>query len=58
MEGFSFVTPVTGLNRPDTGKEEDDDDDDPGFCLDGLRKTTKNLSQDSRCLDGDMNPKL
>jgi hypothetical protein len=28
MEGFSFVTPVTGLNRLNTGKEEDDDDDD------------------------------
>jgi hypothetical protein len=28
MEGFSFVTPVTCLNRPNTGKEEDDDDDD------------------------------
>jgi hypothetical protein len=26
MEGFSFVTPVTGLNRPITGKEVDDDD--------------------------------
>jgi hypothetical protein len=26
MEGFSFVTHVTGLNRPNTGKEEDDDD--------------------------------
>jgi hypothetical protein len=26
MEGFSFVTPVTGLNRPDTGKEDDDDE--------------------------------
>jgi hypothetical protein len=25
MEGFSFVTPVTGLNRPITGKEDDDD---------------------------------
>jgi hypothetical protein len=24
MEGFSFVTPVTGLNRPHTGKEDDD----------------------------------
>jgi hypothetical protein len=22
MEGFSFVTPVTGLNRPNTGKED------------------------------------
>jgi hypothetical protein len=28
MEGFSFGTPVTGLNRPNTGKEVDDDDDD------------------------------
>jgi hypothetical protein len=27
MEGFSFVTPVTGLSRPNTGKEDDDDDD-------------------------------
>jgi hypothetical protein len=27
MEGFSFITPVTGLNRPNTGKEDDDDDD-------------------------------
>jgi hypothetical protein len=25
MEGFSFVTPVTGLNRPNTGKKDDDD---------------------------------
>jgi hypothetical protein len=24
MEGFSFVMPVTGLNRPNTGKEDDD----------------------------------
>jgi hypothetical protein len=24
MEGFSFITPVTGLNRPNTGKEDDD----------------------------------
>jgi hypothetical protein len=23
MEGFSFVTPVTDLNRPNTGKEDD-----------------------------------
>jgi hypothetical protein len=28
MEGFSFVTPVTGLNRPNTGKEEEEEDDD------------------------------
>jgi hypothetical protein len=27
-EGFSFVTPITGLSRPSTGKEDDDDDDD------------------------------
>jgi hypothetical protein len=26
MEGFSFVTPVKGLNRPNTGKEDDDDE--------------------------------
>jgi hypothetical protein len=25
MEGFSFVIPVTGLSRPNTGKEDDDD---------------------------------
>jgi hypothetical protein len=24
MEGFSFVTPVTGFKRPNTGKEDDD----------------------------------
>jgi hypothetical protein len=29
MEGFSFVTFVTGLNRPNTGKEDDDDDHHP-----------------------------
>jgi hypothetical protein len=23
---FSFLTPVTSLNRPNTGKEDDDDD--------------------------------
>jgi hypothetical protein len=26
MEEFSFVTPVTGLNRTNTGKDDDDDD--------------------------------
>jgi hypothetical protein len=26
MEEFSFATPVTGLNRPNTGKEDDDDE--------------------------------
>jgi hypothetical protein len=31
MKGFSFVTPVTGLNRPNTGKEDDDDDDGVGY---------------------------
>jgi hypothetical protein len=28
MGGLSFVTPVTGLSGPNTGKEDDDDDDD------------------------------
>jgi hypothetical protein len=28
MEGFAFVTPITGLNRPNTGKEEEENDDD------------------------------
>jgi hypothetical protein len=28
MEGISFVTPVTSLSGPNTGKEDDDDDDD------------------------------
>jgi hypothetical protein len=27
MKGFSFVTPVRSLNRPNTGKEDDDDDE-------------------------------
>jgi hypothetical protein len=27
MEGFSFVTPVTGLNRPNTGKEDNDNEE-------------------------------
>jgi hypothetical protein len=26
MEGFSFVTPITGLSRHNTGNEDDDDD--------------------------------
>jgi hypothetical protein len=25
LEAYSFVTPVTGLNRPNTGKEDDDE---------------------------------
>jgi hypothetical protein len=25
MEGFSFVTPVTGVNTPNTRKEDDND---------------------------------
>jgi hypothetical protein len=28
MEGFSFVTPVTGLSRLNAGKEDDDNNDD------------------------------
>jgi hypothetical protein len=27
MEGFSFLTPVSGLSRPNTGKEDDDDEE-------------------------------
>jgi hypothetical protein len=27
MEGFSFIRSITGLNRPNTGKEDDDDDE-------------------------------
>jgi hypothetical protein len=41
MEGFSFVTPVTGLNRPNTGKEDDDDDDDDDMKF--LRKTIRGV---------------
>jgi hypothetical protein len=26
MEGFCFVTPITGVNRPNPGKEDDDDE--------------------------------
>jgi hypothetical protein len=28
MDGFSSVTSITDLNRPNTAKEDDDDDDD------------------------------
>jgi hypothetical protein len=37
MERFSFVTPVTGLNRPNTGKDDDDNDDDDDDDDDYLR---------------------
>jgi hypothetical protein len=52
MEGFSFVTPVTGLNRPNTGKKDDDDDTTSHkihnhkhsvTCLDRLEKPYKAL---------------
>jgi hypothetical protein len=33
MEGFSFVTPVTGLNRPNTGKDDDDETNLPKVSL-------------------------
>jgi hypothetical protein len=33
MEGFNFVTPITGLNRPNTGKEEEEEEDDAGIRL-------------------------
>jgi hypothetical protein len=43
MEGFSFVTPVTGLNRPNTRKEDDDDDDDDdiGYIIQSDQNKTK-----------------
>jgi hypothetical protein len=41
MEGFSFVTPVTGLNRPNTGKE-DDDDKYPCECVSNTGGTSWN----------------
>jgi hypothetical protein len=28
MEGFSFVTPVTGLSKPNTGKEDVDEEEE------------------------------
>jgi hypothetical protein len=40
MEGFSFLTPVTGLSRPNTGKEDDDDDDDDTFQFKNPKSTT------------------
>jgi hypothetical protein len=33
MEGFSFVTHVAGLNRPNTGKEDDDESEFKNLCL-------------------------
>jgi hypothetical protein len=41
MEGFSFVTQVTGLNRPNTGKEDDDDDDDNVVKQVGLKPSQR-----------------
>jgi hypothetical protein len=45
MEGFSFVTPVTGLNRPNTGMEEEYDDDDDGILSDTMCIVTVILRQ-------------
>jgi hypothetical protein len=39
MEGFSFVTPVTGLSRPNTGKEDDDTIRRDFLALGSKRKT-------------------
>jgi hypothetical protein len=33
MEGFSFVTLVTALNRPNTGKEDDNDNNKKNINL-------------------------
>jgi hypothetical protein len=52
MEGFSSVTPVTGLNRPNTGNKDDDDDDDDddnkhGVCHSSARHKPKSHLGDS-----------
>jgi hypothetical protein len=33
MEGFSFVTPITGLNRPNAGKEDDENNNSNAFTI-------------------------
>jgi hypothetical protein len=48
LEGFSLVTPVTGLKRPNTGKEDDDDDDDVDVSFPRSR-AMKLLSLDHLC---------
>jgi hypothetical protein len=42
MERFSFVTPVTGLNRPNTRKKDDDDEIYPCICR-KIQESHKNL---------------
>jgi hypothetical protein len=49
MEGFSFVTPVTGLKRPNTAKEDDDDDDDDVYVSFPRSRAMKLLSLDQLC---------
>jgi hypothetical protein len=51
MEGFSFVTPVTGQYRPNTGKEDDDDDDD-SFTYLGTEVNYKNIKNITYQLTG------
>jgi hypothetical protein len=45
MEGFSFVSPVTGLNR---SRKDDDDGDDDDDCIehleDGIQGRVKKLT--------------
>jgi hypothetical protein len=45
MEGFSFVTPVTGLNRPNTLKEEEEehDDDYDWFLYAAMLRSSKHV---------------
>jgi hypothetical protein len=43
MEGFNFVTPLTGPNRPNTGKEGDDDDDDVIRITEQLYSNAENI---------------
>jgi hypothetical protein len=40
MEGFTFVTPVTGLSRPNTGKEEEEENDDDDIHITRREETT------------------
>jgi hypothetical protein len=48
MEGFSFVTPVTGLNRPNTGKEDFDDEHHATKCPFAVLSKDRNIYTTSR----------
>jgi hypothetical protein len=50
MEGFSFVTRVTGLNRPNTGNEDEHHDDDEDGLFNDAVICTKNMASYNGCL--------